>query len=129
MNKIFIFNFRSKNFNRLEEVLNRFFVNRCRFKTAYYSRDIEIVIPGNIDQEAIVKVCDAPIIDFDLVYFRNDRGRACPAIAQYLRAKQVKFLDSAVLNTRFEDKLSQTMIFHLNKLPTPKTIYLSRKLV
>lgn len=124
-----IFNFKTKKFMLLEELLNNFYYGRCQFTTACYSKDIEIVIPRSVDVDVVVNVCGNPITNYDLVYFRNDRGRACPAIAQYLKKKSIDFLDKAVLNNRFEDKLSQTMIFHLNKLPTPKTVYLSRQLI
>lgn len=70
--------------------------------------------------------CD--VSDYGLVYFRTSlvagHSNIAAAIARYLDARQVDFIDRVVNQSPNPDKVYQAVIFADNNIPIPKTIFM-----
>jgi glutathione synthase/RimK-type ligase-like ATP-grasp enzyme len=85
----------------------------------------------SIDREAariVIRPSGCDISDYGLVYFKTSlvqgRSNIAAAIAHYLEARKVDYIDRAVGQSPNPDKVYQVVLFADHDIPIPKTIFM-----
>lgn len=119
--------------NRQEdfEDIHRMFTENSSKNIDYdraYLDDCIFVYGGDSDKHTVL-INNVPIDAYDLVIFRKwMKNKAIAlALANFLKSRNIPFIDELVGHGLQGNKLSQSMILHVNNLPIPRTMFVHSK--